>query len=62
VDASIVPVPRNHNTRDENAAINRGEVPEGWADKPTKLVQKNVDARWTKKQSTARATTATRTT
>ena len=46
---TIVPVPRNHNTRDENAAIKRGEVPEDWADKPAKRVQKDVDARWTKK-------------
>jgi len=49
LDASIVPVPRNHNTRDENAAIKNGEVPEDWADKPAKRVQKDVDARWTKK-------------
>ena len=46
LDASIVPVPRNHNTRDENAAIKRGEVPEDWADKPAKRCQKDVDARW----------------
>jgi IS5 family transposase len=49
LDASIVPVPRNHNTRDENAAIKKGEVPDGWTDKPAKRVQKDVDARWTKK-------------
>ena len=49
LDASIVPVPRNHNTRDENAAIKKGEVPEDGADKPAKRVQKDVDARWTKK-------------
>jgi hypothetical protein len=49
LDASIVPVPRNHNTRDENAAIKKGEVPEGWTDKPAKRMQKDVDARWTKK-------------
>jgi IS5 family transposase len=49
LDASIVAVPRNHNTRDENAAIKKGEVPEDWADKPAKRVQKDVDARWTKK-------------
>ena len=49
LDASIVPVPRNHNTRDENAAIKKGEVPEGWTDKPAKRVQKDVEARWTKK-------------
>ena len=49
LDASIVPVPRNHNTRDENAAIKKGEVPEDWADKPAKRCQKDLDARWTKK-------------
>ena len=49
LDASIVPVPRNLNTRDENAAIKKGEVPEDWADKPAKRMQKDGDARWTKK-------------
>ncbi len=49
LDASIVPVPRNHNTREENKAIKSGEVPEDWADKPAMRSQKDVDARWTKK-------------
>jgi transposase, IS5 family len=49
LDASIVPVPRNHNTREENAAIKGGEKPEGWENKPAKRSQKDVDARWTKK-------------
>ena len=49
LDASIVPVPRNHNTRDENAAIKNGDVPEDWKDKPAKRSQKDTDARWTKK-------------
>ncbi|MFQ5439628.1 MAG: IS5 family transposase [Paracoccaceae bacterium] len=49
LDASIVPVPRNHNTREENAAIKGGEVPEGWENKPAKRSQKDTDARWTKK-------------
>ena len=49
LDASIVPVPSNHNTRNENAAIKNGEVPEDWADKPSKRSQKDVDARWAKK-------------
>jgi hypothetical protein len=43
LDASIVP--RNHNTRDENVAIKKGEVPEDWADEPAKLCQKDVYAR-----------------
>jgi len=49
LDASIVPVPHNHNTREENAAIKGGEAPEGWENKPAKRSQKDVDARWTKK-------------
>ena len=49
LDASIVPVPRNHNTRAENKAIKDGDVPEDWADKPAKRAQKDTDARWTKK-------------
>jgi hypothetical protein len=49
LDASIVPVPRNHNKREENTAIKAGETPEGWADEPAKRSQKDVDARWTKK-------------
>jgi IS5 family transposase len=44
-----VPVRRNHNTRDENATIKKGEVPEDWADKSTKRAQKDVNKRWTKK-------------
>ena len=42
--ASIVPVPRNHNTRDENKAIKAGDLPEGWADKPAMRRQKDTDA------------------
>jgi len=42
-------VPKNRNTREENAAIKNGEVPEGWADKPAKRSQKDADARWTRK-------------
>ena len=49
LDASIVPVPKNHNTREENKAIKDGGEPEGWADKPAKRSQKDTDARWTKK-------------
>lgn len=49
LDASIVQVPRNRNTREENAAIKKGEVPEKWEEKPAKRRQKDVDARWVKK-------------
>jgi len=49
IDASIVSVPTQHNSRDENTTIKAGEVPEDWASKPAKRCQKDVDARWTKK-------------
>lgn len=49
LDASIVPVPRNHNRREENEAIKSGEVPEAWKDKPAKMSQKDTEARWTQK-------------
>ena len=49
VDATIVPVPRQRNTRDENEAIKDGQTPEDWASKPAKNRQKDKDARWTKK-------------
>jgi IS5 family transposase len=47
VDASIVPVPRQRNSREENKRIKQGEVPEGWSEQ--KRRQKDTDARWTKK-------------
>ena len=49
VDATIVAVPRQRNTRDENEAIKDGQTPEDWAKKPAKDRQKDKDARWTKK-------------
>ena len=49
IDASIVPVPRQRNGREENAAIKAGETPESWDAKPAKLRQKDTDARWTRK-------------
>ena len=49
VDASIVPVPKQRNSRDDNARIKQGETPEAWKDQPAKRSQKDTDARWTKK-------------
>jgi len=49
VDASIVPVPRPHNSREENEAIKAGKTPKGWNKKPRKKRHKDVEARWTKK-------------
>jgi IS5 family transposase len=44
VDASIVSVPIQRNTREENARIKEGDVPAEWSD--TKRRQKDVQARW----------------
>src|SRR6266487_613159 len=49
VDATIVPVPTQRNSRDENEAVKAGRIPEEWDNKPTKLRQKDRDARWTKR-------------
>jgi IS5 family transposase len=51
VDASFVDVPRQRNSRAENATIKAGGVPEAWAAQPPKQQQKDVDARWTKKNA-----------
>lgn len=47
VDATLVAVPRQRNTRDENAQIKAGAPIAGWTD--AQRAQKDVDARWTKK-------------
>ena len=47
VDASIVEAPKQRNTREEKAGIKAGRVPKTWKDKPHKLRQKDIDARWT---------------
>jgi IS5 family transposase len=49
IDATFVDVPRQRNSREDNAAIKRGEVPEGWEEEQEMLRQKDLDARWTKK-------------
>lgn len=49
VDATIVSVPKQRNTRDENKAVKAGKTPDGWEEKPAKNQQKDKDARWTKK-------------
>src|SRR5829696_962369 len=54
VDASIVVAPKQRNTEAEKAAIKAGRIPEGWAEKPAKLRQKDRDARWTVKFSKAK--------
>lgn len=52
IDASIISCPKQRNSKSENDAIKEGSVPEEWHDQPSKLCQKDVDARWTQKNNT----------
>lgn len=49
VDATLVEVPVQRNTREENEQIKKGETPAEWKKEPEKLRQKDVDARWLQK-------------
>jgi transposase, IS5 family len=49
VDATIVPAPRQRNSRDDNDTIKSGKTPPDWEKQPSMNRQKDKDARWTKK-------------
>ena len=49
IDASFVEAPRQRNSREENKQIKEGTPPTAWNKKQNKKSQKDVDARWTKK-------------
>lgn len=46
VDATIVEVPIQRNSRDENKELGEGTIPEDWSE--NKLRQKDTDAKWVK--------------
>ena len=49
IDATLVPVPKQRNTREENKEIKAGRLPKGWDENQDRLQQKDLDARWVKK-------------
>jgi IS5 family transposase len=53
IDATFVEVPKSRNSREDNAKLKAGELPEGWDKEDPATVhmvsQKDTDARWTKK-------------
>ena len=51
VDASFVEAPRQRNTREQNDVIKAGLIPVEFVENPAVLSQKDVDARWTKKNN-----------
>ncbi len=46
VDATFVDVPRQRNTREDNADIKKGSIPIEFGENKAKLIQKDCDARW----------------
>src|ERR1700688_2682184 len=51
VDATIVSVPKQRNSREDNEVVKAGKTPEKWEKKPAKNRQKDKDVRWTKKNN-----------
>jgi IS5 family transposase len=49
IDASLIPVPTQRNTREENVTIKAGDCPVDWDKQPAKRRQKDTEARWTVK-------------
>lgn len=49
VDATLIPVPRQHNRKQDTEQLEQGEIPTGWAEHPKRFEQRDLDARWTKK-------------
>jgi IS5 family transposase len=49
IGASFVEVPRQRNTKEENKQIKDGNGEKLWDENPYKKRQKDIDARWTKK-------------
>jgi IS5 family transposase len=47
IDATLVPAPKQHNSRSDKALIDKGAMPASW--RPAKRRQKDLDATWTKK-------------
>ena len=51
IDASFVEVPKQRNKKDENDQIKVGVTPDEWQEDKPKLRQKDVQARWVKKNN-----------
>lgn len=54
VDAAIISAPGQRMTKEEKETVKDGKVPESWQANPSKLAQKDRDARWVVKYSKAK--------
>jgi len=50
IDATLVPVPKQRNSREVNKEIKANRLSDGWNENPKRLQQKNLDARWVKEK------------
>ena len=51
IDATLVPVPKQGNSREEYKELKAERKPEGWDENPDRLHQRDLDASWVKKNS-----------
>jgi IS5 family transposase len=42
IDATLVPVPKQRNSREENKEIEAGRMPEGWDENPERLWERDL--------------------
>ena len=49
IDATLVSVPKQRNSREDNKEIKANRLPDGWNESPNRLQQKDLNARWVKK-------------
>jgi len=51
LDATMVPVPKQHISKEDKEQLAKGEIPQNWQENPHCLSQRDTDARWTKKNN-----------
>lgn len=49
VDATLIPVPKQHQRKEETEQLEQGEIPVEWTEHPKRFEQRDLEARWTKK-------------
>ena len=59
IAATLVPVQKQRNSREENKEIKANRVPDGWDESPKRLQPRDLDARWVKKMISSTMVTRT---
>jgi transposase, IS5 family len=48
IDSTLVPVPKQLNSRQDNKEIKANRLPDRWNESPKRLQKRDLDARWVK--------------